>query len=116
MRIAELGGLRKKSDVPDDVNAFLDNRSFHNYADYALSATFRSGLAQLLKVSARQRTAIMCTEAVWWHCHRRIVVDYLLVAGLEVFHLMGENAVTAAKLTECAVECEDGLHYPRRNT
>ncbi len=113
MRIAELGGLRKKSDVPETVNAFWDNKSFHNYADYALSETFRSGLTQLQDVSARQRTAIMCAEAVWWRCHRRIVADYLLVAGREVYHLMAETAVTPAKLTASAVRCEDGLHYPR---
>jgi uncharacterized protein (DUF488 family) len=112
-RIAELGGLRKKSSVPEDINAFWDNKSFHNYADYALSDAFRAGLAELMAVSARQRTAIMCAEAVWWRCHRRIVADYLITAGREVFHLMGTGAVTPARVTEAAVPCADGLHYPR---
>jgi uncharacterized protein (DUF488 family) len=112
MRIAELGGLRGKSDVPDAVNAFWTNRSFHNYADYALSDRFRTGLSELLEVSAKQRTAIMCAEAVWWRCHRRIVADYLIDAGRSVFHLMGADTVTPATLTGHAVSCEDGLHYP----
>jgi len=111
-RIAALGGLRKKSGVPDAVNAFWTNRSFHNYADYALSDAFRAGLAELLDVSAKQRTAIMCAEAVWWRCHRRIVADYLIEAGREVFHLMGGDTVTPARMTDGAISCADGLHYP----
>lgn len=111
-RIAELGGLRKKSDVPATVNGFWTNKSFHNYADYALSEAFRAGLDQLLEVSAQQRTAIMCAEAVWWRCHRRIVADYLIAEGRKVFHLMNEDVVSAASLTPGAVPHADGLHYP----
>lgn len=114
LRIAELGGLRGgSSKIPAEVNGFWENRSFHNYADYALSEAFRSGLAQLLEVSAARRTAIMCAEAVWWRCHRRIIADYLIDAGRSVYHLMGTNEVVPAKLTEGAVAEEDGLHYPR---
>ena len=113
-RIAELGGLRKKSDVPETVNGFWTNKSFHNYADYALSEPFRAGLRQLLDLSARQRTAIMCAEAVWWRCHRRIVADYLITARREVFHLMNADTVAPAKRTEAAVTSTDGLHYPGR--
>jgi uncharacterized protein (DUF488 family) len=113
MRIAELGGLRSGSTgIPPELNGFWENRSFHNYADYALSDAFRSGLAQLLDVSAVRRTAIMCAEAVWWRCHRRIVADYLISAGRSVFHLMGTHEVIPAKLTEAAVAAGDGLHYP----
>jgi len=116
MRIAELGGLRSGSTgIPADVNGFWENRSFHNYADYALSDAFRSGLAQLLEVAAAQRTAIMCAEAVWWRCHRRIVADYLIHAGRSVFHLMGTSELTPARLTEAAVATPDGLHYPRQH-
>ena len=113
MRIAELGGLRGRShDVPPEVNAFWRNRSFHNYADYALSGDFRAGLAQLLEVASERRTAIMCAEAVWWRCHRRIVADYLIEQGREVFHLMQGPRVEPAKLTPAAVPADDGLHYP----
>jgi uncharacterized protein (DUF488 family) len=113
MRIAELGGLRSGStDIPAEVNGFWENRSFHNYADYALTGEFRSGLAQLLEVSAVRPTAIMCAEAVWWRCHRRIVADYLINAGRNVFHLMGTKKVIPATLTGAAVAAADGLHYP----
>ncbi|MCC7123836.1 MAG: DUF488 domain-containing protein, partial [Acidobacteria bacterium] len=113
MRIGELGGLRKQSkSVPAAVNAFWKNRSFHNYADYALSEPFRAGLAQLLDVSAARPTAVMCAEAVWWRCHRRIIADYLLHAGRAVYHLMGSEDVQIAVPTEAAVPSHDGLHYP----
>lgn len=117
VRIAELGGLRGKSrTVAVEVNAFWSNASFHNYADYALTAGFRSGLDRLLDLASRQRTAIMCAEAVWWRCHRRIVADYLLHAQREVLHLMGEHRVEPARLTEAAVPAPDGLHYPAAKT
>ena len=77
--IAELGGLRgHKREVPAEVNAFWQNASFHNYADYALSESFRQGLAHLREIGHANRCAIMCAEAVWWRCHRRIISDYLL--------------------------------------
>ena len=115
MRIAELGGLRGKvTGIPAEVNGFWENRSFHNYADYALSDAFRAGFAQLLDVATTRRTAIMCAEAVWWRCHRRIVADYLMNAGRSVFHLMGTNETIPARLTEAAMTAPDGLHYPAR--
>ncbi len=100
MQIPELGGLRKRSKiVPPEVNGFWINQSFHNYADYALSGEFHLGLARLLKVSQTRRCAIMCSEAVWWRCHRWIVADYLLHNGRSVFHLMGYERVEPATLT-----------------
>jgi uncharacterized protein (DUF488 family) len=55
----------------------------------------------------------MCSEAVWWRCHRRIVTDYLLAAGLPVFHIMGEGRLEPARLTPGAVVRPDGtLVYP----
>jgi uncharacterized protein (DUF488 family) len=111
-RIAELGGLRKKSHVAPAVNGFWTNASFHNYADYALSETFQAGFAQLLDVATQKRTAIMCAESVWWRCHRRIVADYLIHAGRPVYHLMGRDQADTAKMSEGAVPAGPGLHYP----
>jgi uncharacterized protein (DUF488 family) len=112
-RIAELGGLRSRSiELPPEVNGFWRNRSFHNYADYALSPEFRYGLKQLLLTAEGRRCAIMCAEAVWWRCHRRIVADHLLGHGRSVFHLMGEHRVEPAILSPGAVQSEDGLSYP----
>ncbi|KVX70052.1 DUF488 family protein [Burkholderia stagnalis] len=113
--VAALGGLRGKTrDVSDDVNGFWTNDSFHRYADYALTAAFRAGLDHLIEQGHRQRCAVMCAEAVWWRCHRRIVADYLIARGETVFHIMGPNRLEPARLTPGAVVQTDGtIVYPR---
>ena len=112
-RIAELGGLRAKSKtVPPEVNGFWTNQSFHNYADYALSHDFRSGLDALTALGADRCVAIMCSEAVWWRCHRRIVADYLLQRGVAVAHLMGIDRLELATMTKAARPSAEGLVYP----
>lgn len=115
--MATLGGLRPKSrTVAPDVNAFWTNESFHNYADYALSEEFDAGLSRLIEEGHQERCAIMCSEAVWWRCHRRIVTDYLIAHREEVFHIMGEGRLEAAKLTPGAVIRPDGkVVYPAAN-
>jgi uncharacterized protein (DUF488 family) len=111
--LPELGGLRGKSKtVPPEVNAFWTNKSFHNYADHALSAGFRLGLDRLLALGREGRCAIMCSEAVWWRCHRRIVADYLIAGGTSVLHLMWPDRVEPARLTEAALRGGGGLVYP----
>lgn len=113
-RIADLGGLRGRShDVPPELNAFWQNQSFHNYADYALSGSFRSAFAELMEESSERLCAIMCAEAVWWRCHRRIIADYLIVHGRTVFHLMGTGRVETARLNPAARPRSDGIVYPR---
>lgn len=108
-----LGGRRSKQpDVPDTLNAFWHNRSFHNYADYALTEPFHRAYAELLAFGHDRLVAIMCAEAVWWRCHRRIITDYLLLDGFEVFHLMGHGREDAAKLTPGAERRPDGVAYP----
>ena len=112
--IAELGGLRGRAhDIPPTLNAFWINQSFHNYADYALSAEFLDGLNRLVSLGRQRRCAIMCSETLWWRCHRRIVADYLLSRGESVFHLMGHDKVEPAKLTDGVKARPDGtLVYP----
>ena len=111
--IAELGGRRKKSKVvPQNVNGFWINQSFHNYADYALSDEFRVGFSRLTELSIERRCAIMCSEALWWRCHRRFVADYLLHRGRDVFHLMGTDWIDAAKLNPAARADGSSLTYP----
>ena len=111
--LAALGGLRKKTPgIAPEVNGLWRNRSFHNYADYALTAEFARGLRELLDLSAQRRCAIMCAEAVWWRCHRRIVADYLLAAGRDVFHLMAPDKADPARLTPGAVAAGESLTYP----
>ena len=112
-RIAALGGLKGRSPgVPPGVNGWWKNRSFHNYADHALSADFRAGLLELVALGRSRRTAIMCAEAVWWRCHRRIVADHLLAGGEAVCHLMGSGRVEPAQLSAGAVVGDGAVTYP----
>lgn len=111
-RIGELGGLRGKSaGVAPEVNGFWENQSFHNYADYALSAEFESGLEKLAQAASDRPTVIMCAEAVWWRCHRRIIADYMLDRGWPVIHLMGKGRQDPAKMTPAARERDGRLVY-----
>jgi uncharacterized protein (DUF488 family) len=114
--IASLGGLRGRArEVPPNLNAFWENDSFHNYADYALSDHFRGGLIYLRELGHARRCAIMCAETVWWRCHRRIITDYLLAAGESVFHLLGPRQVEEAHITVAAQQHADGyLVYPAK--
>jgi uncharacterized protein (DUF488 family) len=111
---AALGGLRGRNrNVPPDVNAFWRNESFHNYADYAMGSDFRAGLDRLTEHARDQRCVIMCAEVLWWRCHRRIIADYLLAAGEDVFHLMGPGQVQPARITDSACRAASGvLTYP----
>lgn len=112
-RIGELGGLRSRSrTVPPEVNAFWENQSFHNYADYALSDEFERGLEHLIALASMRRTAIMCAEALWWRCHRRIIADYLMLLGWNVTHLMNEDRPQAARITPAARERDGHVVYP----
>ena len=111
--LAALGGLRGRAkDVPAAVNGFWQNRSFHNYADYAMGDGFRSGMTRLRALGRDTECAIMCAEAVWWRCHRRIIADYLIAAGEDVRHIMAHNRIEPAKMTEGAQPGADGLTYP----
>jgi uncharacterized protein (DUF488 family) len=112
--IAELGGLRgKRRGGETSPNTFWENRSFRNYADYALSDAFHAGLARLRELGSERRTAVMCAEAVWWRCHRRIIADYLLARGEAVFHILGPDNTSAAIMTPAAHPMtQGGILYP----
>jgi uncharacterized protein (DUF488 family) len=107
--IPSLGGLRGRTRaLPKRANAFWKNQSFHNYADYALSEEFRSGLRTLREFGRAAPCAIMCAELLWWRCHRRIIADYLIASGEIVFHILGPRSVDRARLTEGAHVTPDG--------
>ena len=112
--IAALGGLRgRRRNVPAAVNAFWENQSFHNYADYAMSESFHSGFTRLRELGHTKRCAIMCAEVVWWRCHRRIIADYLIAADEKVFHILSQNHVEQAQMTKGAKLGSTGmLTYP----
>jgi uncharacterized protein (DUF488 family) len=110
----ELGGRRGKQHTAEaSPNAFWTHEGFRNYADYALGPEFRAGLAKLTQLGHRRRSAIMCAEAVWWRCHRRIIADYLVSAGESVLHILGPGKIEPAALTPQARRRDDGtLVYP----
>ncbi len=112
--IAELGGLRpRQRHTPEATNAFWQNQSFHNYADYAMSAQFQSAFRELRQVGRSKPCAVMCAETLWWRCHRRIIADYLLAAGETVCHILGAHHIEEARLTPAAKRRSDGvLIYP----
>jgi len=115
-RLEDLGGRRgRQCEVAPEVNAFWDNASFHNYADWALQPRFQAALKTLREEGQQERCAIMCSEAVWWRCHRRIIADYLLAAGESVFNII-DKKIEPARLTPGAVVHADGtVTYPEES-
>ena len=108
----ELGGRRGRAPA-DSPNDFWENASFRNYADYAGTPAFQAGLERLRMLGRDRCTAIMCAEAVWWRCHRRIIADYLLSEGIPVAHIMGPDKIDPAKLTPGVRSLPGGtLIYP----
>lgn len=109
-----LGGRRHhKKGAPPSLNVFWRVVTFRNYADYAETDEFRVGLDELLALADKHRCAIMCAEAVWWRCHRRIITDYLIAAGVRVQHIMGVGKITAATISPGALVAADGtVRYP----
>lgn len=105
-----MGGRRRVQD--DSPNLGWRVAAFRAYADHLASEDYRQARTELMALASAQRCCVMCAEAVWWRCHRRIVADYLLLAGREVLHLMGENRIEPARMTEAAVPADDGIHYP----
>jgi len=112
--VAALGGLRSRQRaIHPSTNAFWDNQSFHNYADYAMSEPFGEALRRLRQLGRERRCAIMCAETVWWRCHRRIIADHLIAAGEQVFHILGPDHIEAARLTSAAkVGPDSTVTYP----
>lgn len=109
-----LGGRRGKQQNGPSPNPFWTHAGFRNYADYALTTPFRAALAELERTAATQRSAIMCAEALWWKCHRRIITDYLLADGHAVVHILSESKTESARITENAVRTAHGaLLYPK---
>lgn len=110
-----LGGRRpRQRDIPPECNALWNNQSFHNYADYSQQPAFATALQQLVAESRQQRTAFMCSETVWWRCHRRIITDWLLARGETVWHILPDR-IDRAVLTHGAVVDGSRVTYPALN-
>ncbi len=104
-----LGGRRRA--LPDSRNVAWRNASFRGYADYMSTPEFAHGLAQLSEMSITARTAIMCSEAVWWRCHRAMIADALCVRGVEVVHILGKTRSVVHPMTAPARIVEGALTY-----
>jgi uncharacterized protein (DUF488 family) len=106
-----LGGRRRP--LPDSPNGGWEHEAFRGYADYALTDAFAAGFDELCALATERPTAVMCAEALWWRCHRRLVADRLTAAGWSVCHIAADGGVSEHALTEFAVAQPDGtVRYP----
>lgn len=110
--IRDLGGRRHTPAGMDTPNDGWRVKAFRDYADYMSTETFDSGLAELLRIANETVPAIMCSEAVPWRCHRRLITDALLVAGAEVFHIMSATSSRRAERTAFAKVHDGDITYP----
>ncbi|WEN15615.1 DUF488 domain-containing protein [Rhodanobacter sp. AS-Z3] len=107
--IPKLGGRRKVQ--PGSPNTAWRNASFQGYADYLATPEFAEGLAALLKLAEKKRTAMMCAEVVWWRCHRSLVSDVLKLRGIEVIHILDASHTTEHPFTSPAHIVDGRLSY-----
>ena len=104
-----LGGRRRAH--ADSQNQAWRNASFRGYADHLQSTEFAEGLARLLELAARRRTAMMCAELLWWRCHRSLVSDVLKVRGIEVLHIQDDTPAIPHPFTAPARLVDGRLSY-----
>lgn len=110
--IPELGGRRRTPKGAPSLNGAWQVKAFRAYADYMASDQFKQGLNELLGLAEHERLAIMCSEAVPWRCHRRLITDALIVAGAEVVHIMSPTTAKPAVLNKHAHAQDGHLTYP----
>ena len=108
--LKELGGRRRP--LPGTPNTGWDVEAFRGYADHLGSDEFAAGYARLEALAGEARTALMCAEALWWRCHRRIVSDAIVARGGTVAHIGADGRLTPHRLTEFAVAERGRLTYP----
>ena len=107
--LPSLGGRRRPT--PDSPNSVWRNDAFRGYADHIATEEFASGLFELLDVAYGSRTTIMCSEAVWWRCHRSMIADVLCSIGIRVLHIMEGGKTTVHPYTAPARIVDGRLTY-----
>lgn len=112
--VRELGGRRHTPAGTPSVNDAWEVKAFGAYADHMASGDFRAGLDELIAFAQEERVVIMCSEAVPWRCHRRLITDALLVADVEVVHIMSATATKVGTLTPFARVQDARITYPRQ--
>ena len=100
LHLTDLGGRRKAK--KDSKNTSWKNISFRGYADYMETEQFENAVQNMEAIAEEETLAYMCSEAVWWRCHRSMVSDYLKAKNWEVFHIMGVGKVQEHRYTEPA--------------
>jgi uncharacterized protein (DUF488 family) len=111
VHLPELGGRRRP--VPGSPNTGWEVEAFRGYADHMASDEFAHGLARLEELASARPTAVMCAEALWWRCHRRLIADRLTAAGWAVWHIGTDGRQSEHRLAEAAVVRSDGtIVYP----
>jgi uncharacterized protein (DUF488 family) len=109
-----LGGRRKP--LPDSRNDAWEVDQFRGYADHMASPEFAAGLAELEPLAGERRAAVMCAEAWWVRCHRRLIADALTARGWTVLHLGGDGQLERHQLTEFAAVADGEVTYPAAQT
>ena len=109
VHLKNLGGRRKVS--PDSKNTGWRHAAFRGYADYVETSAFRDGIEELVKSALKKRTAYMCSEALWWRCHRSMISDYLKLQGWKVMHIMGIGKAEEHSYTSPARIVNGELNY-----
>lgn len=107
--IKNLGGRRKVN--PNSKNTSWNHPAFRGYADFMETAVFKEGIKKLEQIASKKRTAYMCSEAVWWRCHRSMVSDYLKTDGWKIMHIMGVGKATEHPYTQPARIVDGELSY-----
>jgi len=106
----ELGGRRRP--IAGSKHVALRNDAFRAYADYMETPDFLAGVKELLTLAESESSAVMCSESVWWRCHRRLLADHLvLVRRVDVMHLMHDGRLTPHALTAGVRLADDTLVY-----
>ena len=95
----------------DSHNTAWRNLSFRGYADYMETADFQQGIIELEALATKQKTVYMCSEAVWWRCHRSLVSDYLKIRGWQVYHIMAVGKAQEHPYTSAATIVDGKLNY-----
>ena len=101
VHLPRLGGFRPPS--KDSENLGWENARFRAYADYMQTTEFAEGLEALNDLREKRRVCVMCSEAVWWRCHRRMIADAEVARGIPVKHVMSEKVAKQHELTEFAM-------------
>jgi uncharacterized protein (DUF488 family) len=112
IHLDKLGGRRKA--LPDSVNTNWRLAAFRAYADYMETDAFKQAITGLEHLAFQERTAYMCSEAVWWRCHRSLVSDYLKVRGWKVIHIMGPGKAQEHPYTAAAEIVNGELTYSQK--